>query len=349
MRTYNLRLESEKLLKNNIVNLIASIHEYKGKQTLYIEANHDALAGLLNIAKIQSTEYSNKIEGIRTTDKRINELIQDKVKPKNRDEEEIAGYRDVLELIHENYENMEITPNVILQLHKYLYKYSSKSIGGRFKDFENAIEETDEQGNKKIRFKPVSAFETPRAVEELCSSYNSEISKCEIDPLILMPIFILDFLSIHPFNDGNGRISRLLTLLLLYKSGYIVGKYISIEKIVEKTKESYYDTLKQSSINWHENANDYGFFVEYYLGIILSAYKEFSIRVEYITNKKMSVKDRTETVIKNNLGKITKREIVEMCPDISEGSIERALRELVIEEKILKITGGRYTKYIYNY
>ncbi len=348
MRTYNLKDEANKILTNNIVNLISSIHEYKGKQTLYIEAKHDILSSLLNIAKIQSTEYSNKIEGIQTTDKRINELINDKVKPKNRNEEEIAGYRDVLELIHENYENMDLTPNIILQMHKYLYKYSPKSIGGKFKDSENIIEEIDEFGNKKLRFKPVSAFETPRALEELCASYNYEIKNNEVDPLILIPIFILDFLSIHPFNDGNGRMSRLLTLFLLYKSEYIVGKYISIEKIVENTKESYYDTLQKSSINWHENQNNYEFFVEYYLGVILSAYKDFSNRVEYITNKKMTVKERTETVIKNRLGQISKREIVEFCPDISEGSIERALRELLNEGKILKITGGRYTTYIYN-
>lgn len=348
MRNYNLNEKVQTILKNNIVNLVSMIHEYKGKQTLYIEANPDILTSLLKIAKIQSTEYSNKIEGIRTTDKRINELINDKVRPKNRNEEEIAGYRDVLELIHENYENMDITPNVILQMHKYLYKYSPKKIGGKFKSLENTIEEIDENGNRKIRFQPVSAFETPRAIEELCKSYNYEIQKGDIDPLILMPIFVLDFLSIHPFNDGNGRMSRLLTLLLLYKSGYIVGKYISIEKIVENTKETYYDTLKQSSIKWHENENNYEFFLEYYLGIILSAYKDFSNRVEYITNKKLTVKERTESIVRNHLGKITKQEIANMCPDISKGSVERALRELLNEKKILKITGGRYTKYIYN-
>lgn len=348
LRKFNLKDESQKIFTNNIINLVSAIHEYKGKQTLYIEANHDILTNLLNIAKIQSAEASNKIEGIKTTDERINALINDKVKPKNRNEEEIAGYRDVLELIHENYENMDITPNVILQMHKYLYKYSSKSIGGNFKDSENVIEETDEFGNKKIRFKPLSAFETPDAMNKLCESYNNEIRDGEIDPLFIIPIFILDFLSIHPFNDGNGRMSRLLTLLLLYKSGYIVGKYISIEKIVEKTKESYYDTLQASSVKWHDNENNYNFFVEYYLGIILSAYKEFSNRVEYICNKSMSIKDRAEIIIRNHLGKISKKEIAEMCPDVSVGSIERVLNELLKEDKIMKITGGRYTKYIYN-
>lgn len=349
MRIYDLNKECKQIVNPNTMNLISLIHEYKGKQTLYIETKRDILTSLLTIAKVQSTDYSNKIEGIRTTDKRINEIVNDKVKPKNRNEEEIAGYRDVLELIHDNYENMDITPNVILQMHKYLYQYSPKSYGGKFKDTENAIEEIDELGNKKIRFKPVSAFETPQAMQRLCDSYNAQIVKGEIDPLLLVPIFIMDFLSIHPFNDGNGRMSRLLTLLLLYKNGYIVGKYISIEKIVENTKESYYETLKNSSIRWHENKNNYEFFVEYYLGIILSAYKEFSNRVEYITNKKLSVKDRTETIIKNRLGKITKKEIVEMCPDIHKGSIERALGELVKENKIVKITGGRYTSYIYNH
>lgn len=203
-------------------------------------------------------------------------------------------------------------------------------------------------GIRKVRFKPVSAFETPIAIEELCSSYNREIESCNIDPLILIPIFIFDFLSIHPFNDGNGRMSRLLTLLLLYKSGYIVGKYISIEKIVENSKESYYDSLQKSSIYWHENKNSYQPFAQYYLGIILSAYKDFSNRVEYITNKKLNIKERTEIIIKKHLGAISKQEIVDMCPDISQGSIERALGTLVSEEKILKITGGRYTKYVYN-
>ena len=348
LRNYDLNKECKKILNNNIINLISSIHEYKGKQTLYIESKSDVLTNLLDIAKIQSTEASNKIEGIYTTDERIKEIVNNRVKPKNRNEEEIAGYRDVLTLIHENYEYMDITPNIILQMHKNLYKYSSKSYGGHFKDSENAIEEIDEKGNRSIRFKPVSAFETPKAIEDLCNSYNLEIQKNEIDPLMLIPVFILDLLCIHTFIDGNGRMSRLLTLLLLYKSGYIVGKYISIEKIVENTKESYYSTLEQSSTNWYEEKNDYTYFSEYYLGIILSAYKDFSDRVEYITNKKMNAKDRVASIIKNHIGKITKQEIVERCPDISIGTIERVLKELLDANIILKISGGRFTSYTYN-
>lgn len=348
MKKFDLEKESKKLFTTNIINAVSLIHEYKGKQTLYIETKKDSLINLLNIAKIQSAEYSNKIEGIKTSDVRIKELINEKVAPKNRNEEEIAGYRDVLELIHESYDNIPITPNIILQLHKILYKYSSSSIGGKFKMTDNVIEEIDEIGNKKIRFKPISAVETPIAIEKLCNNYNELIQKGEIDPLILIPIFILDFLSIHPFTDGNGRMSRLLTLLLLYKNGYIVGKYISIEKIVENTKESYYETLKKSSINWYTNNNDYSFFTEYYLSIILRAYKDFSNRIEYMTNKKMTAKDRILLLIEKNIAKISKKQITEICPDISITTIEKALSELVNEETILKIGDGRYTSYIIN-
>lgn len=348
MRKYDLRYEAEKLLTTNVVNLISLIHEYKGKQNLYIESKKDILTSLLGIAKIQSSEYSNKIEGIKTTDERIKQIINDKVEPKNRNEEEIAGYRDVLQLIHENYENIPVSSNVILQLHKNLYKYSASSTAGKYKNSDNVIEEQDEFGNKKIRFKPVSALETPSSLQKLCDSYNDEILKGEVDSLLLIAIFIIDFLSIHPFCDGNGRMSRLLTLLLLYKSGYIVGKYISIEKIVENSKDSYYDSLKKSSVGWHNNKNDYSFFVEYYLGVFLRAYKDFSNRVEYITNKKLTVKDRVKIIIEKKVTKTTKKEIIEMCPDISEGSIERALGELLNEGVILKISGGRFTSYVIN-
>lgn len=348
MRKYDLGNECLELLTPNIVNLISLIHEYRGKQDLYIESKKNIIKNLVEIAKIQSSEYSNKIEGIKTTDMRIKEIINDKVKPKNRNEEEIAGYRDVLQLIHENYENIDITPNIILQLHKELYKYSNNSNAGKYKLIDNVIEKINELDKRVIRFKPVSAFETRMAIEDLCNSYNNEISKGLIDPLFLIPIFIFDFLSIHPFMDGNGRMSRLLTLLLLYKSGYFVGKYISIEKLIENSKETYYDSLKKSSIKWYDNKNNYCHFVEYYLGIILKAYREFTNRVEYIINKKLTVKERVKTIIERNVFKITKKEICEICPDISEGSIERALNQLLNEGIILKISGGRKTSYVIN-
>ena len=345
MRLFDLAKESKNLMNSNIINLLSKIHEYKGKQDLYIDAKPDILANLLALAKIQSTSSSNKIEGIYTSNKRIKEIVNKNIKPQNRNEREIAGYRDVLNTIHQNYNYMNINVNVILQLHRDLYKYSGVSYGGKFKNSQNYIEETLEDGTKKNRFTPLSPVETPIAIEELCNSYNTIISNGEIDPLLVIPIFILDFLSIHPFNDGNGRISRLLTLLLLYKSDYIVGKYISIEKIIEDTKETYYDSLENSSINWHDNKNDYSYFVEYYLGIILAAYQEFSLRVEPIAYKKVKSKERVTTIFKESAIPLNKAYVMERCPDISETTIERAISKLLKEGKIEKISGGRFTEY----
>ena len=345
IRKFDLVSEINSVMNNNIVNLLSNIHEYKVKQNLYIEAKPDVLSNLLSIAKIQSTSSSNKIEGIYTTDQRISEIVNKRSEPKNRNEEEIAGYRDVLNTIHDSYEYIDINNNIILQLHKDLYKYSGISFGGKFKNSQNYIEETLEDGTKKVRFTPLSPLETPAAIKELCDSYNEIVDKKEIDPLLLIPIFILDFVSIHPFNDGNGRMSRLLTLLLLYKAGYIVGKYISIEKIIEETKETYYDSLEKSSVNWHANENDYSYFVEYYLGVILSAYVEFSSRVEYMVNKKSTAIERICIIFKESVSPINKAYLMEKCPDISETTIERALSALLREHKIEKISGGRFTEY----
>ncbi len=349
MRKFNLIDEYNSIISNsNIINLISKIHEYKGKQSYLLETKKDTLETLLKVAKIQSTSSSNKIEGIYTTDKRINEIVNQKLEPKNRNEEEIAGYRDVLSLIHDNYDFIDINNNTILQLHRDLYKYTGYSYGGKFKNSQNYIEETNEQGEKKIRFTPLSPVETPIAIQDLCKSYNELVNNESCDLLVLIPIFILDFVSIHPFNDGNGRMSRLLTLLLLYKANYLVGKYISIEKIIEDTKDSYYDTLQKSSINWHNNENDYSYFVEYYLGIILNAYKEFDSRVNIVENKKITSYDRIISIFKENIIPIDKAFIMNKCPDLSETTIERSLNRLLKEDKIVKISGGRYTKYKWN-
>ena len=349
MRKFNLLEEYHSIISNsNIINLISKIHEYKGKQSYLLETKKDSLETLLKVAKIQSTSSSNKIEGIYTTDKRIEKIVNQKLEPKNRNEEEIAGYRDVLTLIHENYNFIDINQNTILQLHRDLYKYTGYSYGGKFKNSQNYIEEENEKGEKKIRFTPLSPVETPIAIEELCKNYNELVNNEMCDLLVLIPIFILDFVSIHPFNDGNGRMSRLLTLLLLYKANYMVGKYISIEKIIEETKESYYDTLEKSSVSWHNNENDYSYFVEYYLGIILNAYKEFDSRINIVENKKITAYDRIIGIFKDNIIPIDKAFIINKCPDLSETTIERTLNKLLKEDKIVKISGGRYTKYKWN-
>lgn len=349
MRKFDLIEEYNSIISNsNIINLISKIHEYKGKQSYLLETKKDTLDTLLKVAKIESTSSSNRIEGIYTTDKRINELVIEKLKPKNRNEEEIAGYRDVLSLIHENYNFIDINKNMILQLHRDLYKYTGYSYGGKFKNSQNFIEEINESGEKKIRFTPLSPVETPIAIEDLCNKYNEIVNSESCDLLVLIPIFILDFVSVHPFNDGNGRMSRLLTLLLLYKADYLVGKYISIEKIIEDTKDSYYDTLEKSSIRWHSNENDYSYFVEYYLGIILNAYRQFDSRINVVENKKITAYDRLINIFKDNIIPLDKAFIMNKCPDISETTIERALNKLLNDDKIVKISGGRYTKYKWN-
>ena len=343
MRNFEFRREYENLLTPDIVDLIAHIHEYKGQQKLFIEANQDALSELLEIAKIQSTEASNRIEGIITTEDRLKKIVKDKTTPKNRSEREIAGYRDVLNTIHESYDYITVRPGMILQLHRDLYKFSGSGIGGNFKNSDNVIAETLLDGTSRIRFKPI-----PASVTALCNAFNDAVNTREMDPLLLIPIFILDFLCIHPFNDGNGRMSRLMTLLTLYRAGYLVGKYISIEKMIADSKETYYEVLQESSYDWHDEMNDYAPFVRYMLGMIVGAYREFSSRVELLTNRNLSKPDRIREIIKNSLGKMTKTEIMAKCPDISQVTVQRTLKDLLKNNEIIKIGGGRYTAYVWN-
>lgn len=230
MRDFNYRKLAKKTWDTEIMNLIAKIHECKGRQELFVRQKPVELERLVEIAKIQSTEFSNKIEGIVTTSTRMKQLFKDKTTPRNRNEDEIMGYRDVLNTIHESYEYIPIRSSYILQLHKELLKKSGASYGGKFKNVQNYINETQPDGSASTRFTPVSPHETPEAIDNICIAYEQALASEEIDALIVIPSFICDFLCIHPFNDGNGRMSRLLTLLLLYKNGYEVGKYISVEK-----------------------------------------------------------------------------------------------------------------------
>ena len=349
MRSINYKDEYKKLLTPEIVGYLSQIHEQKGQQNLFIEAQPDVLSELFEIAKIQSTDASNRIEGIITTSDRLKKIVRDKTTPKNRNEREIAGYRDVLATIHESYDYIPIRPGMIMQLHRDLYKYSNLSIGGNFKNSDNVIAEEYPDGTTKVRFEPVHAWETPAAMDALCDAYQNAADDAELDPLLLIPMFILDFLCIHPFSDGNGRMCRLLTLLLLYRSGYIVGKYISIEKLIADSKDSYYEALYESSSGWHEAENDYMPFVRYILGIITAAYREFASRVEILVAKDVSKPDRVREIIKKTTGRITKAQIMEQCPDISQKTVERALADMLANKEITKIGGGRYTTYIWNW
>ncbi len=344
MHNFNYEKIYSELLTPEIVQLLSQIHEHKGELA---KVQGDDLTHLIEIARIQSTEASNRIEGIYTSNERLHKIVKDKTTPHNRSEKEIAGYRDVLSTIHESYDYIPVKPGMILQLHRDLYKFSGMSIGGNYKTSDNVISEEDEQGHKLIRFHPVPAWETPEAMEQLCQAYNDLCNDGQYDPLLMIPVFILDFLCIHPFNDGNGRMSRLLTLLLLYRAGYHVGKYISIEKLIERTKASYYDDLQESSNGWHVGENNYIPFTTYQLGVILAAYREFSNRVKIVTDTTRKP-NRVREIIKETLGKITKAEIMQQCPDVSQTTIQRTLNDLVKSGEIIKIGGGRYTSYSWN-
>ncbi|MFD0705437.1 Fic family protein [Alloscardovia venturai] len=348
MRVFDYQAEYSKLLTPEIVSLLGKLHEFRGRHALLEGVGDDELSSLLEVAKIQSTEASNRIEGIVTTEDRLAKLVRDKTMPKNRSEKEIAGYRDVLTTIHESYEYIPVKSGSILQLHRDLYRYSGKSIGGNFKDSDNVIAETSSDGSRRVRFEPVHAWETPDYVRQLCESYNETAAQGELDSLILIPMFILDFLCIHPFNDGNGRMSRILTLLLLYRSGYFVGKYVSIEKLIADNKETYYEVLYDSSMGWHEGKNNYEPFVSFMLGIIVAAYRDFSERVELIADREVTKPDRVRGIIKAHLGKITIAEIMRECPDISKITVQRAVKHMLDRNEIIKIGGGRYTSYTWN-
>ena len=344
MRNFDYSLLRARTFDREVINYIGLIHEFKGRQQLYLEQKPRELETLVEIAKIQSTESSNAIEGIATTKARLKSLMADKTTPRDRGEKEIKGYRHVLNVIHENFDYVPIRKNYILQLHKMLYEFTEERFGGSFKDTPNEIDMVYPDGRTVLLFKPLEPFETPEAVEKLCEEYDKAINKYGIDPLIAIPVFIHDFLCIHPFNDGNGRMSRLLTTLLLYKSGFVIGRYISLEKKIEITKDEYYVALQESSQNWHEEKNDDTAFIKYILGTIVAAYRDFEERVNML-GKKVSARDMVEKAIRSKIGKFTKNDIMELCPEIGRGSVENSLKALC-EEGIIKKEGqGRATFY----
>jgi Fic family protein len=270
--------------------------------------------------------------------------MSNKVEPRDRSESEISGYRDVLETIHTAYDAIPLNSSVILQLHRDLYKYLPAR-GGSYKNANNVIEEILPDGSKYIRFKPVDAFYTPTYMENLCDEYRKAISKEEIEPLVLIGAFILDFLCIHPFNDGNGRMSRLLTLLLLYQSGFEVGRFISIEKIIEDSKETYYEALNKSSMLWQDGKHNLEIWLEYFLGVLLRSYKELEERVGHVINTKGGKSERIEKAIEGKLGYFTKDEIRNICPDASDATINRVFDKLKAEGKIEVVGKGRSAKW----
>ena len=340
MRAFNYSEIKNKMWDSDILGLIAAIYKEAGKQELYLKQRPEELEKLVEIAKIQSTEASNAIEGIVTTSTRIKQLVEEKTTPKNRDEQEIAGYRDVLNIIHESFDAIPISQNYILQLHKIMYSHMNNPLAGRTKSVQNYISATYPDGHVETLFTPLAPYETPEALDRICEEYNRVIGNMEVEPLIAIPTFIHDFLCIHPFNDGNGRMSRLLTTLLLYRSGFYVGKYISLEAKIAKNKDLYYDALGQAQIGWHEGTEDAIPFVKYLLGTILAAYKDFEDRFALVETK-LSALETVRRATMNKIGRFTKQDIRELCPSLSISSIEGALRKLVSSGELKREGAGK--------
>ncbi len=345
MRTFNYSAIQNQKWDSEILGLIAAIYKEAGKQELYLKQKPDELEKLVEIAKIQSTEASNAIEGIVTTSTRLKQLVEDKTTPKNRDEQEIAGYRDVLNIIHENFDAIPITQNYILQLHKIMYSHMNNPLAGHTKNTQNCISATYPDGHSEILFTPLAPFETPEALDKICAEYNRVIGNFEVEPLIAIPVFIHDFLCIHPFNDGNGRMSRLLTTLLLYQCGFYVGKYISLEAKIAKSKDLYYNALGESQHGWHEGKEDFVPFIKYILGTLLAAYKDFEDRFSIVETKLPAI-DMVRKATGNKIGRFTKQDIRELCPSLSVSSIEGALRKLVASGELRREGQGRSICYI---
>ena len=344
MRNFNYSEIRKQKWDSDILGLIAAIYKEAGKQELYLKQRPQELEKLVEIAKIQSTEASNAIEGIVTTSTRIKQLVEEKTTPKNRDEQEIAGYRDVLNIIHESFDAIPISRNYILHLHKILYSHMNNPMGGKTKSVQNYISATYPDGHVETLFTPLAPFETPEALDKICEEYNRVIGNMEVEPLIVIPVFIHDFLCIHPFNDGNGRMSRLLTTLLLYRNGFYVGKYISLEAKIAKNKDLYYNALSQAQGGWHEGTEDVVPFIKYLLGTILAAYKDFADRFSLVETK-LPALEMVRRASMNKVGRFNKQDIRELCPTLKDSSIEKALRDLIALGEIKREGKGKNTCY----
>ena len=348
MRAFNYSLIKDNKWDSELLGLIAAIYKEAGKQEMYLKQKPQELEKLVEIAKIQSTEASNAIEGIVTTNTRMRQLMEEKTTPRNRDEKEIAGYRDVLGIIHESFDAIPITQNYILQLHKILFSHLGNPAAGKTKTVQNYISASFPDGHTETLFIPLAPYETPEALDRICEEYNRVIGNAELEPLIAIPVFIHDFLCIHPFNDGNGRMSRLLTTLLLYRSGFYVGKYISLEAKIAKHKDLYYDALSASQNGWHEGSDDPVPFIKYLLGTILAAYRDFEDRFALVEVKRSAL-DMVRLATQYKIGRFTKQDIRELCPSLSISSIEGSLRKLVDNGEIKREGNGKSTFYYRTY
>lgn len=346
MKIFDYSFLENGLLPANLINITGTIYSLKTGAMIRKDEYEKIFTELEKIAVVQSVKSSNAIEGIVTSDKRIEEIVNQNSKPLNHNENEIAGYRDSLNEIHLHYEDMEFSEYTILRLHDIMMHYTGVEDAGHYKTTQNYIIEEDKYGNRKMRFKPLDAKETPEAMEQLIFAYYDACNNSNINQLLLIPCVILDFLCIHPFRDGNGRMSRLLTLLLLYKNGFDVGKYVSFEEQINNSKGNYYEALRLSSINWRENEHSYIPFIQNFLSTLYMCYKELDKRFSVVNSNKITKKARIEATVMNNLTPISKAEICKILPDVSSTTVEAVLGSMVKDGSINIIGSGRNTKYI---
>lgn len=348
MRKFDYSFLNNGLLPSRLVNLTAGIAELKTMASVRKDEHVRIFTELEAVAKVQSVKSSNAIEGIVTSDERIAAIVNQNSAPLNHNEAEIAGYRDALRLIHTDYASLSFCRRDILRLHELMMSYSVGGDGGRYKAEDNVILEIDADGNRRVRFRPTPAAETERAMEQLELAYIDARDNADISPLLLTPCVILDFLCIHPFRDGNGRMSRLLSLLLLYKSGFDVGKYVSFEEQINNSKAYYYEALRQSSVGWQQGENSYFPFAESFLATLYLCYKELDKRFAVVNGKRITKKNRVEATVLNSLTPLSKAEICRILPDVSPTTVEAVLSSMVKSGAIRRIGASRSTRYIKN-
>ena len=346
MRQYDYSFIKSLRISTGTASLTNKIEALRIKEREMKNKHPKAFTALESIAKVQSVIGSNAIEGIVTTDERIKEIVNKNSAPLNHDEMEIAGYRDVLNLIHNEYASLDVGEELIMDMHRIMMSYAPIG-GGSYKTSDNIIMSINENGMRSVRFKPVRHEDTQEAMDQMILAYLDARDDAGIDPLILIPCFILDFLCIHPFSDGNGRMSRLLTLLLMYKNGIDAGKYISFEGQINDSKDRYYESLRKSSEDWHSNSNDYVPFIENFIFTLFACYRELDRRFDVVGNKKVNKGNRIEATVKNRIGLISKKELIELLPDISTTTLEEKLAELQKKGKIEKIGSYKDARYIW--
>ena len=340
MRSFEHGYLLEQLISQEMLMMVRTIGEYRGRQSLYQEQSPEVLETLRRVAMVQSVESSNRIEGVTVAADRLEAIVARKTTPKGRSELEVAGYRDVLADIHANANRMVTGPDLLLSFHGQMYARTPDK-GGRWKEKDNAILEVGPNGQQFIRFRPVSAIATPEFIKRLCMLYHQATDRREAEPLLLIASFIFDFECIHPFWDGNGRIGRLLTLMLLYQAGYEVGRYISLERIVEESKETYYEVLLKSSHGWHEAKHDLRPWWNYFLGTLIAADREFEERVGTITTAKGAKREMVQQAVQRLPDRFRIAELQRVCPGVSYPTLKRALEELKCQKKVRCLGKGR--------